>query len=72
MLGPGYGQGRILTIEDSPKKEPSRLPLHVVDEYKFCITLGTLNYGSYGIFRILGNARFISSTVGGWGFGFGR
>ena len=37
--------------------------------YKSCVTLRTLNYGNYGIFLILGNARFISSTVV-WGSGF--
>ena len=30
---------------------------------KSCITLRTLNYGDYGIFLDMGNARFISSTV---------
>ena len=30
---------------------------------KSCITLRTLNYGNYGVFPIMGNAGFISSTV---------
>ena len=28
-----------------------------------CITLRTLNYGNYGIFLMMGNAGFMSSTV---------
>ena len=32
------------------------------------MTSRTLNYGNYGIFLILGNAGFISSTVGLKGF----
>ena len=31
--------------------------------YKSCITLRTLNNGNHGIFHIMGNAGFISSTV---------
>ena len=33
------------------------------DDYKSCITLRTLNYGNSGIFLMMGNAGFISSTV---------
>ena len=29
------------------------------------VTLRTLNYGNYGLFLIMGNAGFISSTVVG-------
>ena len=32
--------------------------------YKSYIILMTLNYGNYGIFLIMGNAGFVSSTVG--------
>ena len=32
--------------------------------YISCITLRTLNYGNIGIFLVMGNAGFISSTVG--------
>ena len=34
-----------------------------VDDKKTCMSLRTLNYGSYGIFLILGSAGFRSSTV---------
>ena len=32
--------------------------------YILSITLRALNYGNYGIFLFMGNAGFISSTVG--------
>ena len=35
----------------------------VVYIYKSCITIMTLDYGSYAIFLLMGNAGFISSTV---------
>ena len=31
--------------------------------YILSITLRTLNYGNYGIFLVMGNAGFVSSTV---------
>ena len=34
-----------------------------VDDKKSCITFRTLNYGNYGVFLIMGDAGFISSTV---------
>ena len=40
--------------------------------YTSCITLRTLDHGHYGIFLIMGNGGFISSTVafvGRWGLG---
>ena len=34
-----------------------------VDDINPCIILRTLNYGNYGIFLIMGNAGFASSTI---------
>ena len=38
--------------------------IHIVDDINPTCTLRTLNYGNYGLVLILGNAGFISSTVG--------
>ena len=36
----------------------------VHQQYKSCVTLMILDYGNYGIFHIMGDAGFVSSTVG--------
>ena len=44
------------------KSTPDRLTTVDVT-YRSCITLMTLNYGSYGIVLMMGNAGIVSSTV---------
>ena len=34
--------------------------------YKSCMTFRSINYGNYGMFLVMGNAGFISSTVVHW------
>ena len=50
--------------EEAHLPQHEGLPKGTTDDRHPCITLRTLNYGNYGIFLVMGNARFISSTVG--------
>ena len=52
----------IIIIYLRPTLSPIPLWPTTVDD-KSCITLKALNYGNYGIFLIMGNGGFISSTV---------
>ena len=43
---------------------PDKTVLLLMMYCKSCTTFRTLNYGNYGVYLIMGNAGFLSSTVG--------
>ena len=49
-----------MNVQEKIRPKSSRI---TADDKILSITLRTLNYGNYGIFLIMGNAGFISSTV---------